>query len=196
MNGPLLGLFEAVFHLQAKGLVRRTIVTVARQTLEFFVGSAVEDLVSSKLRALRSPATVAGFINFVDGTLWPGGEWYQRAEPSSPSTAQDQSAAAAAAAAAMDDEEAIRLKVRDALLAAGSRGPLPGLLGVRNYTRAALDVLAVTRSELMTRQIGLLVLEAALEGLFPELEAHANHPPAVDEGEAGVEGERSGNAGR
>ena len=35
MNGPLLRLFEAVFHLQAKGTVRRAIVAVARQTLEF-----------------------------------------------------------------------------------------------------------------------------------------------------------------
>ena len=46
MNGPLLRLFEAVFHLQAKGTVRRAIVAVARQTLEFFIGAAVEDFVS------------------------------------------------------------------------------------------------------------------------------------------------------
>jgi hypothetical protein len=43
-RGGLLRLFESTFHLRAKGLVRRTIVAAARQTLEFFVGAAVEDL--------------------------------------------------------------------------------------------------------------------------------------------------------
>ena len=83
-------------------------------------------------------------------------------------------AASASASASADEDEdedtAVRLKVRDALLAAGSRGPLPGLLGARNYARAALDVLGAFRSELVCRQTGLLVLEAALEALFPEME--------------------------
>jgi sorting nexin-13 len=182
-----------------KGFVRRTIITVARQTLEFFVGSAVEDFVSSKLRALRTPATFAGLIDFVDVTMWPGGEWYQHAAPRPPppaAAAATPAAAAAAAAApeaaAKDEEEAVIMKVRDALLAAGSRGPLPGLLGGRNYTRGALDVLAAARSDLMTRQIGLLVLEAALEALFPELEGLDDSlpPPLVvaDQGEADVDG--------
>ena len=78
---------------------------------------------------------------------------------------------AAVAAAERERDESVRLKVRDAILAAGSRGPLPGLLGTRNYTRAALDVLAAARSDLMMRQVGLLVIEAALEALFPELVA-------------------------
>ena len=201
MNGPLLRLFEAVFHLQAKGTVRRAIVAVARQTLEFFIGAAVEDFVSSRMRALRSPNTVAAVIDLIDRSLWPNGRWYQRgdearggegsggggddadgggdgpadardgSEPADPEAVAAASASASASADEDEDEDtAVRLKVRDALLAAGSRGPLPGLLGARNYARAALDVLGAFRSELVCRQTGLLVLEAALEALFPEMD--------------------------
>ena len=174
MNGPLLSLFEAIFHLQAKGFLRRTIVTVARQTLEFFVGSAVEDFVTSRMRTLRSPSTMTKAIDFIDRILWPDGSWYLRAAQSDATGSvneEGEDLAAAVAAAERERDESVRLKVRDAILAAGSRGPLPGLLGTRNYTRAALDVLAAARSDLMMRQVGLLVIEAALEALFPELVA-------------------------
>ena len=80
LSGPLLGLFESVFRLRAKGLVRRTIVAIARQFTEFLFGSAVEDFVTSRLRALRSPATVAACIDRLDAALWPNGTWYRREE--------------------------------------------------------------------------------------------------------------------
>ena len=181
MNGPLLSLFEAIFHLQAKGFLRRTIVTVARQTLEFFVGSAVEDFVSSRMRTLRSPSTVTKAIDFIDRVLWPNGSWYQRsAQVDKDCPLNEEGADLAAAVAAAERDESVRLRVRDAILASGSRGPLPGLLGTRNYTRAALDVLAAARSDLMMRQVGLLVMEAALEALFPELVAVEEHAGDAD----------------
>ena len=183
MNGPLLSLFEAIFHLQAKGFLRRTIVTVARQTLEFFVGSAVEDFVSSRMRTLRSPSTVTKAIDFIDRVLWPDGSWYQRSaqvDKDCPLNEEGADLAAAVAAAERERDESVRLRVRDAILASGSRGPLPGLLGTRNYTRAALDVLAAARSDLMMRQVGLLVMEAALEALFPELVAVEEHAGDAD----------------
>jgi hypothetical protein len=46
------------------------------------------------------------------------------------------------------------LKVRDALLASWSRGPLYNLVGARNCTRAGLDVLGVARSELLCARVG------------------------------------------
>ena len=183
MNGPLLSLFEAIFHLQAKGFLRRTIVTVARQTLEFFVGSAVEDFVSSRMRTLRSPSTVTKAIDFIDRVLWPDGSWYQRSaqvDKDCPLNEEGADLAASVAAAERERDESVRLRVRDAILASGSRGPLPGLLGTRNYTRAALDVLAAARSDLMMRQVGLLVMEAALEALFPELVAVEEHAGDAD----------------
>ena len=183
MNGPLLSLFEAIFHLQAKGFLRRTIVTVARQTLEFFVGSAVEDFVSSRMRTLRSPSTVTKAIDFIDRVLWPDGSWYQRSaqvDKDCPLNEEGADLAAAVAAAERERDESVRLRVRDAILASGSRGPLPGLLGTRNYTRAALDVLAAARSDLRMRQVGLLVMEAALEALFPELVAVEEHAGDAD----------------
>ena len=146
MNGPLLSLFEAIFHLQAEGIsAPPAIVTVARQTLEFFVGSAVEDFVSSRMRTLRSPSTVTKAIDFIDRVLWPDGSWYQRSaqvDKDCPLNEEGADLAAAVAAAERERDESVRLRVRDAILASGSRGPLPGLLGTRNYTRAALDVLA------------------------------------------------------
>jgi hypothetical protein len=60
------------------------------------------------------------------------------------------------------------LKVRDALLASWSRGPLYNLVGARNCTRAGLDVLGVARSELLCARVGLEAMLAALDAAFPE----------------------------
>jgi sorting nexin-13 len=160
MDGPLFGLFEALFHLQSKGFVRRTIVTVARQTLDFFVGSAVEDWVSKTLKDIRTPRTAANVVSFVDKSMWPNGAWYNQTKPEDVPALMREIAAA---------DEITRAEVREALLNLGDRGgPLLGVLGARNYTRAALDFLAAARSDLMTRQIGLHVVEAVLDELFPE----------------------------
>ena len=192
LSGPLLGLFESVFRLRAKGLVRRTIVAIARQFTEFLFGSAVEDFVTSRLRALRSPATVAACIDRLDAALWPNGTWYRREE------SDDATRAAEARLASARRDERNVLRVRDAVLAGGGRGPLPGLLGSRTYVRAALDVLGAARSELVCRQTGLVALEAALDALFPETTTRRLPPGTTGTGggeggdERGGEGDERG----
>jgi sorting nexin-13 len=165
-RGGLLRLFESTFHLRAKGLVRRTIVAAARQTLEFFVGAAVEDLAAAKLRLMRSPETAKKAVDLVEQTLWPGGVWFRKHETER--GREDVSARRA-------DEERVRLKVRDALLASWSRGPLYSLVGARNCTRAGLDVLGAARSELLCARVGLEAMLAALDAAFPE----SKRPPSA-----------------
>ena len=188
LSGPLLGLFESVFRLRAKGLVRRTIVAIARQFTEFLFGSAVEDFVTSRLRALRSPATVAACIDRLDAALWPNGTWYRREE------SDDATRAAEARLASARRDERNVLRVRDAVLAGGGRGPLPGLLGSRTYVRAALDVLGAARSELVCRQTGLVALEAALDALFPETTTR-RLPPGTTGAGGGQGGDERGGEG-
>ena len=178
-RGGLLRLFESVFHLRAKGVVRRTVVALARQTLEFFAGAAVEDLAATKLRALRSPETAKAAVDLVERALWPGGVWHRTAQararaadnPGGPAGTGDAAALAgpfSEVEAARAEEERVRLKVRDALLASWSRGPLYNLVGARNCTRAGLDVLGVARSELLCARVGLEAMLAALDAAFPE----------------------------
>ena len=173
-RGGLLRLFESVFHLRAKGVVRRTIVAAARQTLEFFVGAAVEDLAAAKLRALRSPETVKAAVDLIERTLWPGGVWHGAAQARArasdgPVPAESGDAETAGTPrSARTEEERVRLKVRDALLASWSRGPLYNLVGARNCTRAGLDVLGAARSELLCARVGLEATLAALDAAFPE----------------------------
>jgi sorting nexin-13 len=166
-RGGLLRLFESTFHLRAKGLVRRTIVAAARQTLEFFVGAAVEDLAAAKLRLMRSPETAKKAVDLVEQTLWPGGVWFRKHETER--GREDVSARRA-------DEERVRLKVRDALLASWSRGPLYSLVGARNCTRAGLDVLGAARSELLCARVGLEAMLAALDAAFPESKRQPSAP--------------------
>jgi sorting nexin-13 len=178
-RGGLLRLFESVFHLRAKGVVRRTVVALARQTLEFFAGAAVEDLAAAKLRALRSPETAKAAVDLIERALWPGGVWHRTAQAraraaDNPGGAAGTGDVAALAGpfseveAARAEEERVRLKVRDALLASWSRGPLYNLVGARNCTRAGLDVLGVARSELLCARVGLEAMLAALDAAFPE----------------------------
>ena len=178
-RGGLLRLFESVFHLRAKGVVRRTVVALARQTLEFFAGAAVEDLAAAKLRALRSPETAKAAVDLIERALWPGGVWHRTAQararaadnPGGPAGTGDAAALAgpfSEVEAARAEEERVRLKVRDALLASWSRGPLYNLVGARNCTRAGLDVLGVARSELLCARVGLEAMLAALDAAFPE----------------------------
>ena len=168
-RGGLLRLFESTFHLRAKGLVRRTIVAAARQTLEFFVGAAVEDLAAAKLRLMRSPETAKKAVDLVEQTLWPGGVWFRKHETECGVNREDVSARRA-------DEERVRLKVRDALLASWSRGPLYNLVGARNCTRAGLDVLGAARSELLCARVGLEAMLAALDAAFPESKRQPSAP--------------------
>jgi hypothetical protein len=168
-RGGLLRLFESTFHLRAKGLVRRTIVAAARQTLEFFVGAAVEDLAAAKLRLMRSPETAKKAVDLVEQTLWPGGVWFRKHETECGVNREDVSARRA-------DEERVRLKVRDALLASWSRGPLYSLVGARNCTRAGLDVLGAARSELLCARVGLEAMLAALDAAFPESKRQPSAP--------------------
>lgn len=168
-RGGLLRLFESTFHLRAKGLVRRTIVAAARQTLEFFVGAAVEDLAAAKLRLMRSPETAKKAVDLVEQTLWPGGVWFRKHETERGVNREDVSARRA-------DEERVRLKVRDALLASWSRGPLYNLVGARNCTRAGLDVLGAARSELLCARVGLEAMLAALDAAFPESKRQPSAP--------------------
>ena len=178
-RGGLLRLFESVFHLRAKGVVRRTVVALARQTLEFFAGAAVEDLAAAKLRALRSPETAKAAVDLIERALWPGGVWHRTAQararaadnPGGPAGTGDAAALAgpfSEVEAARAEEERVRLKVRDALLASWSRGPLYNLVGARNCPRAGLDVLGVARSELLCARVGLEAMLAALDAAFPE----------------------------
>ena len=180
MTGGVLTLFESVFHLSAKGVVRRTFVAVARQTLEFFVGSAIEDLVAQKLRIVRSPATVTSVVRWIEKMLWPNGTWYKHVGFVDESDANGNILSTAEKRQLLEkrqreleqkqlvEDERVRLKVRDALLASWSCGPLNNLVGDRNCTRAALDVLGAARSEILCTQIGLHVLNATLDALFPE----------------------------
>ena len=188
MNGGVLQLFESVFHLHNKGVVRRTIVSVARQTLEFFVGSAVEELVANKTRALRTPGAVTRVVEWIDATLWPNGVWYKNEEvnfegngvsargndDSVPNTNQpgmsdtQRQRQSKRDQRQLEEDEQVRLKTRDALLASWSRGPLNNLVGDRNCTRAALDVLGAARSEILCMMVGLEVIQSTLDALFPE----------------------------
>ncbi len=68
----------------------------------------------------------------------------------------------------LEEDEQVRLKTRDALLASWSRGPLNNLVGDRNCTRAALDVLGAARSEILCMMVGLEVIQSTLDALFPE----------------------------
>ena len=171
-RGGLLRLFESVFHLRAKGVVRRTVVALARQTLEFFAGAAVEDLAATKLRALRSPETAKAAVDLVERALWPGGVAQDRAGARAgrrqPRGARRDGRRRGARRAFFRSRGGAggrgaraRLKVRDALLASWSRGPLYNLVGARNCTRAGLDVLGVARSELLCARVGLEAMLAA-----------------------------------
>ena len=155
-------------------------MAVARQTLEFFVGSAIEDLVAQKLRIVRSPATVTSVVRWIEKTLWPNGTWYKHVGFVDESDANGNILSTAEKRQLLEkrqreleqkqlvEDERVRLKVRDALLASWSCGPLNNLVGDRNCTRAALDVLGAARSEILCTQIGLHVLNATLDALFPE----------------------------
>ena len=152
------------------------------------MGSAVEELVANKTRALRTPGAVTRVVEWIDATLWPNGVWYKNEEvnfegngvsargndDSVPNTNQpgmsdtQRQRQSKRDQRQLEEDEQVRLKTRDALLASWSRGPLNNLVGDRNCTRAALDVLGAARSEILCMMVGLEVIQSTLDALFPE----------------------------
>jgi hypothetical protein len=118
---------------------------------------------------MRSPETAKKAVDLVEQTLWPGGVWFRKHETECGVNREDVSARRA-------DEERVRLKVRDALLASWSRGPLYSLVGARNCSRAGLDVLGAARSELLCARVGLEAMLAALDAAFPESKRQPSAP--------------------
>ena len=150
MNGPVLDLFECVFTLRSKPMMRRALVSLVRQTIEFFF--SIERSISKRFRDFRSAGSMARALSWIRRVVWPESPY----PPDTP------------ARLAREAETA-----RQALLGVFTNETVQTIMGTRASARAALDVYSLLQSPTCCRHIGFVALEAFIVSLFPEVIAHA-----------------------
>jgi len=150
MQGPVLELFESVFSLRSKPMMRRALVTLVRQTIAFIF--SIERSISKRFREFRSAPTMARTIAWIRRVVWP--------EVPYPRDTAERLACEAETA-------------RQALLRVFTNQNVQTIMGTRASARAAQDVYALLQSPTCCRHVGFVVLETIIIALFPEILAVA-----------------------
>ena len=156
LNGPMLGLFETVFKMHTKGVVRRSFVSLARQTVEFFLGSAVEDFVSRSFNQLQA----SFLMNLIKDTVWPD-------EKEGGMTPYDEYKLSLTPAEEKQIDETNKEILRRVLLKRLSQKLSP-IVGESTASRGTLELFSLVQSETMCQHVGLLLFETLSCELVPE----------------------------
>jgi sorting nexin-13 len=156
LNGPMLGLFETVFQMHTKGLMRRSFVAMARQTVEFFLGSAVEDFVSRSFNQLQA----SFLINLIKDAVWPD-------EKEGGLTSYDKFKLSLTPEEEKKIDEQNKEMLRRVLLTRLSQKLSP-IVGESTASRGTLELFSLLQSHTMCQHVGLLLFETLSVELVPE----------------------------
>ena len=169
LNGPMLGLFETVFKMHTKGVVRRSFVALARQTVEFFLGSAVEDFVARSFNQLQA----SFLMNLIKDTVWPD-------EKEGGMTPYDEYKLSLTPAEQKQIDETNKEILRRVLLQRLSQKLSP-IVGESTASRGTLELFSLLQSETMCQHVGLLLFETLSCELVPEtiIESSSNAAAAA-----------------
>ncbi|GAB4817940.1 hypothetical protein N2152v2_004986 [Parachlorella kessleri] len=193
ISAPLYDIVDCVFQLQTRGFFRRQVFSVARQVLSLVAGDTIDVYLLSRLRLLRQAHTIARVIQSIQGSLWPGGTWFQYL----PQYQQPPRAATRPASASLDAEAGVQAAARpvwamqaDKYLEPGGPPPLDEdeireavyelmltrvptalvrLLGRGAYVSGMEDLFGMLQSPTFVLQLGYGLLSIAVVHLFPEL---------------------------
>lgn len=161
MDGPILDLFECVFSLKSKPMMRRALVKLVRQTLEFFF--SIERSVSNRVRDFRSTRSMARTLAWLRRAVWPEVPY----PPDTPKRLTREGETA-----------------RSALVTVFTNQNVQTIMGTRASSRAAHEVFSLLQSQTCVRHIGFVILESLAVALFPEILARAaEHELVVDRGD-------------
>jgi len=161
MDGPVLDLFECVFSLKSKPMMRRALVKLVRQTLEFFF--SIERSVSNRVRDFRSTSSMARTLAWLRRVVWPEVPY----PPDTPKRLTREGETA-----------------RSALVTVFTNQNVQTIMGTRASSRAAHEVFSLLQSQTCVRHIGFVILESLAVALFPEILARAaEHELVIDRGD-------------
>ncbi len=152
MNGPVLDLFECVFTLRSKPMMRRALVSLVRQTIEFFF--SIERSISQRIRDFRSAQSMATALSWLLRVVWPE-------VPYPPDTPKR---------LAREAETA-----RRALFDVFTNQNVQTVMGTRASARAAHDAFSLIQSPTCCQHVGFVLIETIVSVLFPEITARALH---------------------
>lgn len=150
MNGPVLDLFECVFTLRSKPMMRRALVSLVRQTIEFFF--SIERSISQRIRDFRSAQSMATALSWLLRVVWPE-------VPYPPDTPKR---------LAREAETA-----RRALFDVFTNQNVQTVMGTRASARAAHDAFSLIQSPTCCQHVGFVLIETIVSVLFPEITARA-----------------------
>ena len=150
MNGPVLDLFECVFTLRSKPMMRRALVSLVRQTIEFFF--SIERSISQRIRDFRSARSMTTVLSWLLRVVWP--------EVPYPADTPKRLVREAETA-------------RRALFDVFTNQNVQTVMGTRASARAAHDAYSLIQSPTCCQHVGFVLIETIVSVLFPETTARA-----------------------
>ena len=150
MNGPVLDLFECVFTLRSKPMMRRALVSLVRQTIEFFF--SIERSISQRIRDFRSAQSMATALSWLLRVVWPEVPY----PPDTPKRLDREAETA-----------------RRALFDVFTNQNVQTVMGPRASARAAHDAFSLIQSPTCCQHVGFVLIETIVSVLFPEITARA-----------------------
>ena len=150
-------------------MVRRSFVALARQTVEFFLGSAVEDFVARSFNQLQA----SFLMNLIKDTVWPD-------EKEGGMTPYDEYKLSLTPAEQKQIDETNKEILRRVLLQRLSQKLSP-IVGESTASRGTLELFSLLQSETMCQHVGLLLFETLSCELVPEtiIESSSNAAAAA-----------------
>ncbi|XP_047942591.1 uncharacterized protein LOC125189349 [Salvia hispanica] len=180
LSVPVLELVDNVFQLKQRGWLRRQVLWISKQILQFVMEDAIDDWLLRKIRRLRRDDVVAQGIRAVQDILWPEGTFFRKlgaqkknlkATQKSPQATKQPGGMRTTQSRSFERqlEAARRASYVKKMLLNGAPTTLVSLIGQKQYRQCTGDLYYFLQSTVCLKQLSYGILELVLLSIFPEL---------------------------
>lgn len=176
---PLCELLSTLFEVKASSFVRRPVMSMVRQLLYLLAGGAVDEFLQRTLSTGLSADIISRQLSRLHRQLFPGGVWFARAAATAAATAGGPQPNITRAPPVditkyLDwvppaDCDAVAEQLRQQLFAYSFPATMVAVVGRTAVNKALSDCYGVLQSKTLMYNMGLTVMEAVLEAMFPEI---------------------------
>ncbi|XP_051133002.1 uncharacterized protein LOC127252734 isoform X2 [Andrographis paniculata] len=177
LSVPVLNLVDKIFQLQRRGWIRRQVFWLSKQILQLVMEDAIDDWLLRQIQWLRQDDVVAQGIRWLQGILWPNGNffltWSTQNKLKGSDVYQNPTLRCRIASQPRSFEQQLEAARRASdikkLIFDSAPTALVSLIGHKQYKRCARDLYYFLQSTVCLKQLGYGYLELGLVTVFPEL---------------------------
>ncbi|KAG6413346.1 hypothetical protein SASPL_126055 [Salvia splendens] len=180
LSVPGLDLVDNVFQLKQRGWLRRQVLWISKQILQFVMEDAIDDWLFRKICRLCRDDVVAQGIRAAQDILWPEGTFFRKlgaqkkalkATKKSPQATKQPGGMRTTQSRSFERqlEAARRASYMKKMLLDGAPTTFVSLIGQKQYRQCTGDLYYFLQSTVCLKQLSYGILELVLLSIFPEL---------------------------